>query len=155
MKGTCSQLRDPMEPLQGETPYWEEVLKTPLKCILIECSFIRRVAGKKKRRTKGSSGPKLSESKREQILLPHDMLIRKTTIHKVLIQLGNVKSSGFQDENLILFLLMTYYYNESSIELRAKSREYSMPNQFSEFNQHSAISIPCFSISLPHKKPTI
>ena len=37
VKGTCSQLRDPMEPLQGETPYWEEVLKTPLECILIEC----------------------------------------------------------------------------------------------------------------------
>ena len=25
VKGTCSQLRDPMEPLEGETPYWEEV----------------------------------------------------------------------------------------------------------------------------------
>ena len=70
------------------------------------CLLIRKVAGKKKQRTKGSSGPKLSEGKREQILLPHDMLIRKTTIHKVLIQFGNVKSSGFQDENLFLFLLV-------------------------------------------------
>ena len=68
--------------------------------------LIRQVAGKKKQRTKGSSDPKLSEGKQEQILLPHDMLIRKTTIHKVLIQLENVKSSGFQDENLFLFLLV-------------------------------------------------
>ena len=70
------------------------------------CLLIRQVVGKKRQRTKVSSGQKLSEGKREQMFLPHDMLIRKTTIHKVLIQLGNVKSSGFQDENLFLFLLV-------------------------------------------------
>ena len=26
VKGTCSQLRDPMEPLEGEIPYWEKVI---------------------------------------------------------------------------------------------------------------------------------
>ena len=107
VKGTCSQLRDPMKPLEGEIPYWEKVI-WPSLFILLSTTYllIRQVAGKKKQRTKGSSDPKLSEGKQEQILLPHDMLIRKTTIHKVLIQLENVKSSGFQDENLFLFLLV-------------------------------------------------
>ena len=80
----------------GRDPLLGRSIKDPPRMYSDWMFIIRRVTGKKKQRTKGSSGPKLSEGKREQILLPHDMLIRKTTILKVLIQLGNVKSSGWE-----------------------------------------------------------
>ena len=145
----------------GRDPLLGRSIKDPPRMYSDWMFIIRRVTGKKKQRTKGSSGPKLSEGKREQILLPHDMLIRKTTIHKVLIQLGNVKSSEFQDENLFLFLLVrptilvVIWGSIDDILSKWKlHREYSMTHQFSEFNHHLATSIQCFSISWTHKKPT-